>query len=504
VKKAFGEHARRLCISSTKSAHGHAFGGAGGIELVATTLAMKENVAPPTVNFLGPDEQCDLDYVPNCARERRIDAALSQSFAFGGLNAVLALKTDCLIMKLRRVAVTGMGVISSIGRNVNEFRASLATGRSGIGSFAPDHETWPPGSSYAAAPVLCPVDDPAFEFLNPTALDRTARLAIVATREALTNAGIKTGDSRLAEAAVVMGTAVGGDHSRDVAGYRVFGRGLRPHPFVVVQAMVNAVTSAICMAFQCKGPAFTVGSACAASNHAISQAFRMVQTGQTNLAVTGGAESLPAYSLYRAWQQLRVLSPIDCNPFAANRNGLVLGEGAGVLVLEPLEGAIANGTPVHGEIAGIGMSSDASDWVHPDPDGMLRCMRNALEDADCTVAGIGYVNAHGTGTVKGDRCEAEALMSLFRDSRPPLSSTKCLHGHALGASGALEAIASLLALDAGCAPAMPTAPADPSISLNLVRGRHQLITGRLVLSASFGFGGLNAAIVLRNVRGETR
>jgi 3-oxoacyl-(acyl-carrier-protein) synthase len=148
------------------------------------------------------------------------------------------------------------------------------------------------------------------------------------------------------------------------------------------------------------------------------------------------------------------------------------------------------------------MSSDASDWVHPDPDGMLRCMRSALDDADCTAADVGYVNAHGTGTVTGDRCEAEALMSLFGDSRPPLSSTKCLHGHALGASGALEAIASLLALDAGCAPAMPAAPADPAISLNLVRGRQQPITARLALSASFGFGGLNAAVVLRNVKGE--
>jgi nodulation protein E len=407
----------------------------------------------------------------------------------------------------RRVAISGMGVVSAIGRGVPNFRRALLDCRSGIAERTLYDETYPselPRESYAH--LAAAVEDVApgyveLEELSTFAVDRFAAYAVMAANEALRDAGFENGDPRRKRAHVILGSAVGGDQSRDFASHRIFGRAQRPHPLTVVRTMLNAGASAISIAFGLTGPVFSICSACASAAHAIGQGAHNVRFGLTDCAIAGGAETLPAYTLFRSWQQMRVMSRDGCRPFAADRNGLVLGEGAGILVLEPLDLVLARGGHVYAEVAGFGTSSDARDWVIPDAGGMTRCMEEALADAEVDAAQIAYVNAHGTATDRGDAAETEALGRLLgkRASRVPVSSTKALHGHALGATAALEAIATAIGLDEGWMPAMPAFERDPQLDLELVTGCPQPLRGEIAISNSFGFGGLNASLVLRRV-----
>jgi nodulation protein E len=407
----------------------------------------------------------------------------------------------------RRVAISGMGVVSAIGSGVPNFREALRECRSGIAERTLYDVTYPPEvprANYAhlAAEVTdVPSGYVELEELPAFAVDRFAMYAVLAAREALRDAGFANGDARRKRAAVIVGTAVGGDQSRDFASQRIFCRGQRPHPLTVVRTMVNAGASAISIAFELTGPVFSVSSACASAAHAIGQAAHRVRYGLSDCAIAGGAETLPAYTLLKSWQQMRVLSRDGCRPFAADRKGMVLGEGAGILVLEPLDVVRARGGHVYAEVAGFGMSADGGDWVIPDAGGMTRCMEEALADAEIDASEIAYVNAHGTSTDRGDAAEAEALGRLLgaRASRVPVSSTKALHGHALGASAALEAIATAIGLDEGWMPPMPASERDPQLDLALVTGPPQPLGGEIALSNSFGFGGLNASLVLRRM-----
>jgi nodulation protein E len=407
----------------------------------------------------------------------------------------------------RRVAISGLGVVSAIGRGVSNFCRALRECRSGIAPRTLFDDTYPddvPRATYAhlaAAVEDIPPGYFAIDELPTFPVDRFATYAVIAAGEALRNAGFENGDERRARAAVIFGSAVGGDQSRDFASHRVHARGQKPHPLTVVRTMMNAGASAISIAYDLTGPVFNISSACASAAHAIGQATRMVQLGLSDCAVAGGADTLPAYSLLKSWQQMRVLSPDGCRPFAADRNGIVLGEGAGIVVLEPLDVVRARGGHVCAEVAGFGMSADARDWVIPDVDGMTRCMEEALADAEVSPAEIAYVNAHGTSTDRGDAAEAEALWRLLggRAARVPVSSTKALHGHALGASAALEAIATVIGLDEGWIPPMPSAARDPRIELELVTDRPRPLEGDVAISNSFGFGGLNASLILRRV-----
>lgn len=406
----------------------------------------------------------------------------------------------------RRVVISGVGVVSPIGRGVTNFCRALRDCRSGIAPRTLFDETYPsdprqPYAHLAAAVEDVPPGYVAADELPMFALDRFAAYAVIAAREALHDAGFENGDARRARTAVIVGTAVGGDNSRDFASHRIFARGQKPHPLTVVRTMVNAAASGVSIAFGLGGPVFNISSACASSAHAIGEAARMVQFGFSDCAVAGGAESLPAYTLFRSWQQMHVLSPDGCRPFAADRNGMVLGEGAGIVVLEPLDVVRARGGRVYAEVAGFGMNADARDWVIPDVDGMTRCMQEALADAGVSPDEIAYVNAHGTSTDRGDAAETEALAQLLgaRSSRVPVSSTKALHGHALGATGALEAIATAIGLDEGWIPPMPSAERDPKLELDLVTDRPRPLEGEVAISNSFGFGGLNASLVLRRV-----
>jgi nodulation protein E len=409
-------------------------------------------------------------------------------------------------MNPRRVAITGMGVVSAIGSGVPKFSDALFACRSGIGERMELDESWSAAKDrsrvrHLAAEVTDLPPVPAFPNLPAASLDAFSKFALVAAGEAIADAGAEVIERNPHRTAVILSTAVGGDQSRDLASLRVLARDRAPHVLTIIRVMANAAVSAVSMAYGIRGPAFNVSSACASANHAIGQACLMLQSGRADVAVTGGAESLPSFSLYRSWQQLKVLSPDGCRPFAGDRNGTVLGEGAGIVVLELLDDARARGAKVYAEVAGFGMSSDAHDWVSPDADGMLRCMDGALRDAGLAAPDIAYVNAHGTGTLRGDGIEAEAMEKLFGGelARIPVSSTKALHGHALGASGAIELIATALALQERSIPAMPPAAHDPLLSLRLAHEPGISLDGEYAMSNSFGFGGLNASLVLRRV-----
>jgi nodulation protein E len=263
--------------------------------------------------------------------------------------------------------------------------------------------------------------------------------------------------------------------------------------------MHNAPASHLSIRHGLTGPVLAVASACASANHAMGLAFQQIRAGAADVMLTGGCEAMLCFGGVKAWEGLRVLAPDACRPFSLGRKGLVIGDGAGVLVFEAETHARARGARVLAEVAGFGMTADAGDIVAPDPAGAAAAMRLALTDAGLAPADIGYVNAHGTGTLLNDRSEAAAIRAVFRDSAPPVSSTKAAHGHAIGATGALEAIACLLALTRGILP--PTlgfqAP-DPDCPLDVVPNAARTARVAACLSNAFAFGGLNAVLAFRS------
>ena len=398
----------------------------------------------------------------------------------------------------RRVAVTGLGAVSAAGWGMEPLCEAVRSCRSAIRkqprqAFSADGRLGLVPIPIAAVPGH-PTNAPA-----PPMLDPFAHFAVHAAREALANSGLPESVVAGEQTGVVMGTGNGGDQARELAWERLAEGGRRPHPLTVSKGMCSAAASAISIKMGITGPAFTLSSACASSAHAIGQAFRMVQYGVVEAVLAGGAEELPGRTQMCAWQQMRVLADEPCRPFAEGRSGISLGEGAAVLLLESMDAAVARGAPILAEIIGFGMGADAHDWFQPSAEGLLRCLRAALRDADVTAREIGYVNAHATGTVIGDAMEAEALRSLLGESSAWVSSTKGMHGHAIGASGALEAAITVRALADGWVPGMPAAETDIT-GLRLAwqtGGVPAAWTGKLAISNSFGFGGLNGTLVFR-------
>lgn len=332
-------------------------------------------------------------------------------------------------------------------------------------------------------------------------LDRFAQFSAVSAREAVKDAGIEfTADLR-ERTAIVTGSSIGGQTSEDESFRDYYERKqMRFSPFAIPKSMSNAGASRISFEHGIVGPVYTVSTACSSSNHAIGQAFWMVRSGVVELAIAGGSEAPFSPGLLKAWEGMRVVSPDTCRPFSKDRKGLILGEGAGMLVLEPMERAKARGARIYGEIAGFGMSSDAHHLTQPLPEGAARAMRSALTDAGAVPECIEYINAHGTGTIANDPTETEAIRSVFgaHTSKLMVSSTKSMHGHALGAAGAIEAAATLLALSLGLIP--PTAnflAADPACDLDVVPNVPRAVQAEWALSNSFAFGGLNAVLAMR-------
>jgi len=400
-----------------------------------------------------------------------------------------------------RVVVTGLGCISALGHNVTETWSALAHGRSGIGPL-----TQVPLDQVRvgiAAEVKGYDAARHFDERELLACDRYTQFALVSAREAIADAGINFAqdDALGLDTAVIVASGIGGWGTIDAtySNWHTLGKS-RVHPLTIPRLMISAATSHISRAFGLKGPAFSVSSACASSNHAIGEAYWMIRTGRARAAVTGGAEAELSVISQRSWEGLRVLAPDTCRPFSQGRKGMVIGEGAAILVLERFDDAARRGAHIYCEIAGYGLSADAGDLVRPDADGAVRAIRQALETARCKPEDIQYINAHGTGTVVNDATEVAAIKVAFGEAsrRLMVSSTKSMHGHALGAASAIEAVATIKAIEQRVVP--PTVNylgPDPECDLDHVSNTARQAPIRAALSNSMGFGGLNAVVAFK-------
>ena len=400
---------------------------------------------------------------------------------------------------MRRVAITGAGSISALGRNIAEFAESLGAGRGGIGQI--ESTAVPTLRFQNGAEVKNYTHQPYFEDRRADFMDRFAQFAVIAAREAVADAGVEWTPELRETSAIVTGSCVGGQSTQDIGFIEIYKKGVnRVHPLTIPKTMANAGASHISMEFGITGPAFTISTACSSAAHAIGQAFQMVATGTSDLAITGGSEAPFSLGILKAWEAMRVVSPDTCRPFSKDRRGMILGEGAAMFVLEPLEAARARGARIHAELVGFGMSADACHITQPSIEGAARAMRAALRGARLAPEQIGYINAHGTATLANDLTETAAIRQVFgaHADHLAISSTKSMHGHALGAAAALECLATAIALRDGILP--PTAnfsEPDPGCDLDVIPNvaRHQQV--EYALSNSFAFGGLNAVLVLK-------
>jgi nodulation protein E len=400
---------------------------------------------------------------------------------------------------MRRVVVTGVGVLSSIGNTVEQFEESLRAGRSGIGPITQVDTSRLRFQNAAEIRGF----DPTEHFSEITWLDRFAQLGIVAARDAVADSGLTWNDALRARTGVVTGSCLGGMGTEDAFYFDFYHENKsRLTPTAVPRIMSNAVASHVAMEQAFTGAAFTTSTACSSANHAIGQAFWLIRQGKLDCAVVGGSEAPIVLGHLKAWEGMRVVAPDTCRPFSKNRAGLILGEGATMLVLETFEHACARGAKIYAELAGFGMSADAHHLTNPLADGAARAMSDALDDAGLAREQIAYVNAHGTGTQANDSTETRALRQVFGSHADSLaiSSTKSMHGHALGAAGALEAAATVLAIHGNFIP--PTAnfvERDPACDLDVVPNEARVAQIEAALSNSFAFGGLNAVLAFRRI-----
>lgn len=403
----------------------------------------------------------------------------------------------------QRVVITGMGAVSAFGIGVNPLWSGLREGRSAIAPLRHPRAEELKVKTAAQIPESYEPENRFSRELLPQ-LDRVSQLALLAAEEAVDSASIDFSVGDIAEnSGCIIGTAVGGETTQDEQCRRLYAENAqRLHPLTIVRAMSNAAASQVSIRYGLHGPSFVVASACASTNHALSQAVHLIRAGALEVAVAGGSEACLSFGTLRAWEAMRVLADDTCRPFSANRKGLVLGEGAAMFVLESLEHAQKRGAKILAEIAGVGMSSDAGDIVAPDMVGGASAMRRALNDALMEPEEVDYINAHGTGTVANDVNEMRAIHHVFGEHAKELvvSSTKSMHGHALGASGALELVAVVCAMQESIVP--PTANMDvqdPECDLDCAPNVARALTVNAALSNSFAFGGLNAVLAVRKV-----
>jgi nodulation protein E len=395
----------------------------------------------------------------------------------------------------RRVAVTGIGMASALGVGLPAYRQAVAEARCGIGPIAgiPTDRL-----AIANAGEMRGFDPVAhFDERRLPRLDRVSQLALVAAREAMS--GIDRAGLQSSRGGCILAAALG-QETIDTSYFALYAEDAkRLPPMTVPRSMPNAPASQVSIEFGLTGPCFAVASACASATHAIGTAFHMVRAGMLDLAVTGGSDASITVGFLKSWESLRVLSPGSCRPFSRDREGLVLGEGAGIMVLEDWDRAVARGAEIHAEMLGFGMSADAADLTAPDASGAARAIHAALDDAGLSPDAVDYVNAHGTGTRLNDRTEIAALRQVFgeRLASIPVSSTKSMLGHCLNAAGGLEAVASVVALrDGMLPPTLGFRVHDPECDIDCVPNVARAVPIRVALSNSFAFGGLNAVLAL--------
>ena len=407
---------------------------------------------------------------------------------------------------MSRVVVTGLGVISPLGNVPDDLFARLMAAESGIRPIVLDR---PRGrySNIAASVTFDPAQHFPPQKINH--LDRVSQFALVAAAATWTSAAIELRDQDKHRAGVCLGTGMGAANALEEGYVQLLDRDPdRIKPLTVLTVMNNAPAAHIAMQYGLKGPNLTFSCACSSSTVAIGEAYRQIKHGYADIMIAGGAEALLTFGLFKAWDALRVLAIADqknpsasCRPFSKNRSGLVLGEGAAMVMLEERDRAIQRGARIYGEVVGYSSSNDPSHLTKPSIEAQAAAMALALADAGIAADEIDYVNAHGTGTMLNDVTETRAIKQVFGDAayKIPISSTKSMHGHLLGAAGALEFVIALLAMDKKAIP--PTAhldAPDPECDLDYVpnHGRHGPNI-RNVMSNSFAFGGTNAVLIAR-------
>ncbi|MBF0182173.1 MAG: beta-ketoacyl-[acyl-carrier-protein] synthase family protein [Magnetococcales bacterium] len=407
----------------------------------------------------------------------------------------------------QRVVITGMGALSSLGTTAMENWEAMQAGRCGIRlleTIDPTTLCLPPNASLQIG-SLAPLSaiDWAQHFTEAELRQRdpVTRMAVVAAREAWRNAGLSAPLERSHHCGVILGTSAGGAHTQATALQRLLLEGRATiHPLTIPRGMPSAVASHVAAALGAGGVSFVVNSACASATHALGVATGMIRAGMLESAVAGGAEASLTYWELKGWEALRVTSPDWCRPFSTGRQGMVLGEGAAMFVLERLDRARARGAPLWCEIEGFGCTTDRdADLLQPDPEGIAHAMAAALGDAELRKEAIDLIQAHGTGTVWNDRQESLAIHGLFGEltQKIAVSAAKSLLGHTLGASGALELIPAIMALATGIlAPTIHHLGPDPECDLNVTPDRAVSRPVRHALKNSIAFGGINAVLLI--------
>ena len=400
----------------------------------------------------------------------------------------------------RRVVITGMGAICGLGKNVKEMWQRVVDCKSGIG----------PVSCFDMTQLRfrngCDVKDydplQYFTAKQVDVMDKFSQFAVIAAREAVADSKIHWTDELRENTCVITGSGIGGQDSQEDAFVNLFKvQSNRVNLFTIPRIMPNAGASHITMEFGITGFAYTISTACASSNHAIGNAYWMIRNGTAEMALAGGSETPFSLGFLKSWEALRVIAQDTCRPFSKDRQGMILGEGSAMMVMEPLENALARGATIYAEIIGFGMSSDASHITKPDQKGPERAMKMALKDACIMSVDIDYINAHGTGTTVNDSLEVAAIRTVFQDhaKKLPISSTKSLHGHILGGTSAVEAVITAMALKEQILP--PTAnftTRDPDCDMDVVPNKSRKASMHYAMSNSFAFGGLNAVLIFKH------
>ena len=415
-------------------------------------------------------------------------------------------------MESRRVVITGIGTINPIGNNVEEYFSSLEKGVSGAGIITAFD------SSKFSSRVACEVKnfDPSLHFDRKELRkhDRYSQFAMVAATEAVEDAALEFEKLNCERIGVIWASGIGGVQTfyDEVMGWAEGNGSPRFSPFFIPKMISDIAAGHISLKYGLMGPNYGVTSACASSNHAMIDAFNMIRWNKADMIITGGSEAPVIIPAIGGFSSMRALSSRNddpqraSRPFDKDRDGFVIGEGAGALIFEEYEHAVARGAKIYCEVAGCGMSADAYHMTapHPEGKGAMSSMRLALEDAGLTIADVDYINAHGTSTPLGDIAEIAAVQNLFGEYayKMNISSTKSMTGHLLGATAAIEALACILAITKGIVP--PTInvdEVDPEIDskLNLTLGTAQRREVKVAMSNTFGFGGHNSTIILKEV-----
>ena len=403
-------------------------------------------------------------------------------------------------MTRQRIVITGIGGLCALGNGAPAIWDAMRNGRSAIGQLvqSPLHDL-----KTRTGAEIAELPDHGIDRRQLVSMDRFSLLAVISAREAMAQAGLVSTDANTYRMGTIVGVGVCGWEAIE-ENYRAIlldGKN-RAGIFTVPKVMPGAAAGQVSMSLGLRGPVFGVTSACSSSNHAFAAAMDQLRLGRADVMVAGGTDAPLVWGIVKAWEALRVLSPDTCRPFSADRQGLVLGEGAGMAVLETYEHAVARGATILAELAGAGMSGDASDIVAPTVEGPTAAMRACLLDAGLAPEEVDYINAHGTGTKANDQIETAAIKRVFgaHAHKLSVSSTKSMHAHCLGASGALEMIACVMAVREGLVP--PTAnyrEADADCDLDVTPNVAKKRDVRVAISNGFAFGGTNAVVAVKAV-----